>query len=75
MEGGLRGGPKRVMTEGMALVHSAHARSADGVIKHNNLILSNHAESNVISGIRENGIYLPAMTFRNYIACYCASLV
>ena len=29
MEGGLRGGPKRVMTEGMALVHSAHVLHRD----------------------------------------------
>ena len=29
MEGGLRGGLKRVMTEGMALVHSAHALCRD----------------------------------------------
>ena len=29
MEEGLRGGPKRVMTEGMALVHSAHALCRD----------------------------------------------
>ena len=29
MEGGLREGPKRVMTEGMALVHSAHVLHRD----------------------------------------------
>ena len=29
MEEGLRGGPKRVMTEGMALVHSAHVLCRD----------------------------------------------
>ena len=30
MEGGLRGGLKRVLTEGMALMHSAHGICRDG---------------------------------------------